>query len=76
MGFLDSLKNLLGLGKTLDTNKDGNVDAHDPTTSAGDTNDHNDGTDDDTDAEDLPAATPELKGTISGDTDAPKKEQQ
>lgn len=71
MGFLDSLKNLLGLGKTPDTNQDNNSDVHDSTAGA----DNNSKTDS-TDNESLSTATSQPKGAMNSNTNTPKKDRQ
>ncbi|MNH49955.1 hypothetical protein D3C73_15520 [compost metagenome] len=77
MGLLDSLKSLLGLGETVDGDKDGKFDIEDLKSAATDFADtNNDNKIDASDIEGIPTALSELKDTIASTSDASKKKEQ
>lgn len=74
MGIIDSLKNLLGLGETFDTNRDGKFDIHDlKSTGSGFTYTNDNDKADLSDIQDPPTAAPEPDDTTKSNTSSPKE---
>jgi len=74
MGIIDSLKNLLGLGETFDTNRDGKFNTHNPrSTGSGVADTDNDDKIDISDIQDPPSALSKPNDAAGINTDSPKE---